>query len=171
MALLKVLKYPDPRLRIKAKEVEQVTPEVQKHVSDMIETMYHDQGGGLAAIQVNIPLRIFTMDFSRDKSNPQVFINPIILEREGKIKEIEGCLSFPGVEVLVERSKRIKVQAMNEHGEVFEREYIDDYPCRCVQHEIDHLDGITFFDRLSSLKRQMIEKKYRNFLKNQTIAE
>ena len=106
------------------------------------------------------------MDASGSQNSPEVFINPVILEKEGTIKEVEGCLSFPGVEVTVERYKKVKLQAMNEHGETFIREYEDNYACRCVQHEIDHLDGITFFDRISPLKRKMAAKKYQSYIKS-----
>ena len=161
MSVLKILKHPDPRLKIKAKKVKEITEEIQQNISDMIETMYHDQGGGLAAIQVGLPIRIFTMDDSGTKSQPKVFINPEIIEREGTMKSIEGCLSFPGIEITVNRAKKIKVLALDRDGNEFTQEYYNDYACRCVQHEIDHLDGITFFDRLSPLKRKMIEKKYK----------
>ena len=165
MSVLKILKYPNPRLKIKAKPVEKITDELRKTIADMFETMHQDNGGGLAATQVDVHLRIFTMDASGSGSKPEVFINPVILEKEGEIKEVEGCLSFPGVEVVVKRAKKIKVQAMDIDGNTFTRVYEDDYACRCVQHEIDHLDGIIFFDRLSPLKRKMVESKYRNSLK------
>ena len=161
MSILKILKYPDPRLKIKAKEVIEINDVIKQNINGMIETMYHDNGGGLAAIQVALPIRIFTMDATSDKSNPQVFFIAVILEKEGSIKETDRCLSFPGVEVTVERAQRIKIQALDKHGNKFTEEYFNDYSCRCVQHEIDHLNGITFFDRISPLKRKMVEKKYK----------
>ena len=160
MAILKVLKHPDPRLKNKAKKVKEITEEIQQNISDMIETMYHDNGGGLAAIQVGLPIRIFTMDDSGTTAQPKVFINPEIIDRQGKMKSTEGCLSFPGIEITIERAKKVKILALDRDGNEFTEEYYDNYACRCVQHEIDHLDGIIFFDRLSPLKRKMIEKKY-----------
>ena len=161
MAILTVLEYPDPRLRNKAKPVQAVDAQTQQQLKDMIETMYHDHGGGLAAIQVAIDKRMFVMDASPEHNQPQCFVNPEIIERDGEIIEEEGCLSFPGVTAKVKRARRVKVRALDIQGKAFEVEYDGTYEARCVQHEIDHLDGIVYFDRLSELKRAMMEKKYK----------
>ncbi len=163
MSILTVLEYPDPRLKIKAKPVATVDKATQQQLKDMIETMYHDHGGGLAATQVAIEKRMFVMDASPEHNQPQCFVNPEIIEREGEIIEEEGCLSFPGVTATVKRSRRIKVKALNIEGKPFEVEYDGDYSARCVQHEIDHLDGIVYFDHLSPLKRKMVEKKFKKY--------
>ena len=160
MTKLKVLKYPHPILKTPTKPVEKITAEIKQQVADMIETMYHENGGGPAANQVGIPLRIFTMDASGTQNQPQVYINPKITQKSGEIKEVEGCLSFPGVEVIVKRAKTVTIEALDLDGNKFTKEFDNDYSARCVQHELDHLDGITFFDRLSPLKRKMVEKKY-----------
>jgi peptide deformylase len=163
MTILTVLEYPDPRLKIKAKPVSTVDAETQQQLKDMIETMYHDHGGGLAATQVAIEKRMFVMDASSAHNNPQCFINPEIIERDGEIIEEEGCLSFPGVVATVKRARHIKVRALDFDGKPFEAVYDGDYSARCVQHEIDHLDGIVYFDRLSPLKRKMVEKKFKKY--------
>lgn len=165
MAILDIIEYPDPRLKIVAGPVAEVTDQTRQQLDDMVETMYHDQGGGLAATQVNIPLRMFVMDASHNKSGLMHFINPEIIEHDGEIEEVEGCLSFPGVSAVVKRWRYVKVRALNYAGEPFELTFDGNYEARCVQHELDHLNGITFFDHLKPLKRQMMEKKLQKYLK------
>ncbi|MFN4148310.1 MAG: peptide deformylase, partial [Rhodocyclaceae bacterium] len=148
MALLPILRYPDPRLHIKAKPVEAVDADIKKLVADMFETMYEAPGIGLAATQVNVHKRLLVLDVSEDKSKPMAFINPEILAREGEHVGEEGCLSVPGIYETVKRSERIKVRALNLEGEPFELE-ADGLLSVCLQHEIDHLDGKVFIEYLS----------------------
>lgn len=158
MAILDILHFPDPRLRNKAKPVAEVDDGVRKLVDDMFETMYQAPGIGLAAIQVNVPLRVVTIDISEERDQPLALINPEILERDGIEEMNEGCLSVPGVYEKVQRADHIRFRALDRDGEPFEME-AQGLLAVCVQHEIDHLDGKLFVDYLSSLKRQRIRKK------------
>ena len=158
MAILDILHFPDPRLRNKAKPVAEVDDGVRKLVDDMFETMYQAPGIGLAAIQVNVPLRLVTIDISEERDQPLALINPEILERDGIEEMNEGCLSVPGVYEKVRRADHIRFRALDRAGEPFEME-AQGLLAVCVQHEIDHLDGKLFVDYLSSLKRQRIRKK------------
>jgi peptide deformylase len=158
MALLSVLQFPDKKLRNKALPVETFDASILKIVDDMFETMYEQGGIGLAAIQVDIKLRIIVIDISEDKKAPLCIINPDIFFREGVQEEFEGCLSFPGVFDKVDRSKVIKLRAQDQHGKTFEIE-ADDILSICIQHEMDHLDGILFVDHLSRLKQERLRKK------------
>jgi len=158
MALLKILHFPDSRLRTKAKSVQQIDSEVQNIVTNMFATMYAAPGIGLAATQVNIPRRIVVIDVSSDKDQPLCLINPKILSIDGQQSTEEGCLSVPGVFEEVQRAELITVQAFNQAGEQFTLT-TDGVLAVCIQHEIDHLNGKLFVDRLSSLKRQRIRKK------------
>ena len=158
MAILDILHFPDPRLRNKAKPVAEVDDGVRKLVDDMFETMYQAPGIGLAAIQVNVPLRVVTIDISEERDQPLALINPEILERDGIEEMNEGCLSVPGVYEKVQRADHIRFRALGRDGEPFEME-AQGLLAVCVQHEIDHLDGKLFVDYLSSLKRQRIRKK------------
>lgn len=158
MATLDILQYPDERLRQRAAPVEQVDERVQRLVDDMLETMYAAPGIGLAAPQVGIAERITVIDISEYKDSPFVLINPAIVARDGTAESEEGCLSIPGVFEKVRRAERVTVRAFDRGGKEFERT-VDDLLAVCVQHEIDHLDGRLFIDRLSLLKRQRIEKR------------
>ena len=168
MALLDILHYPDPRLYNRASAVERVDERARKLVDDMFETMYAAPGIGLAAIQVNEPLRVITIDISEDRSAPICLINPEILDRRGQVELEEGCLSVPGVYEVVPRSEWIRVKALNRSGGSFEME-ADDLLAVCIQHEMDHLDGKLFVDYLSQLKRQRIRKKARKLNKQATL--
>jgi len=159
MALLQILHYPDPRLRTIAKPVSVFGEDIQRIVADMFETMYAAPGIGLAATQVNIARRILVTDISRDGSDPRCFINPQIVESRGVEQMEEGCLSVPDVFENVERAEWVRVQAFDQHGTPFEIE-LDGLLAVCVQHEIDHLDGKLFVDRLSALKRSRIRRKF-----------
>ena len=159
MAILQILHYPDPRLRTVAKPVSVFGDEVQRLVADMLETMYAAPGIGLAATQVNVHKRILVTDTSRDGTDPRCFINPQIIESRGVEQMDEGCLSVPDVFETVERDEWIRVQAFDQFGAPFELE-LDGLLAVCVQHEIDHLDGKLFVDRLSSLKRSRIRRKF-----------
>ncbi|AWB66453.1 peptide deformylase [Saccharobesus litoralis] len=158
MAVLEVLKYPDERLRTVAKAVEQVTPEIQTKVADMIETMYQASGVGLASTQVDIIERIFVADCSDEQNEPLVFINPQITDKRGIRQHEEGCLSFPGVYAKVERADEVTVKALDKDGNEFSMD-ADGLMAICIQHELDHLDGKLFVDYLSPLKRQRIKAK------------
>ena len=158
MALLTILHYPDPRLRQVAKPVAAVDEEIRRLVDDMAETMYAAPGIGLAAVQVNVALRVVVIDLSETRHALQVFINPAILERDGKQVLEEGCLSVPGIFGEVERAQHIRVRALDRDGKPFELE-VQGLLATCIQHEIDHLDGKVFVDYLSRLKQSRIRKK------------
>jgi peptide deformylase len=156
MAILEIKKYPDPILRKKAEEVKEITEEIKKIAQDMIETKRSSQGIGLAAPQVGILKRIIVL---RTENHPQVLVNPEILEKS-KEKEImeEGCLSFPGLYLKIKRAKRVKVEALDEKGEKIKIQ-AEGLPARIFQHEIDHLDGILFIDRLSFWQKLKIKNQ------------
>jgi peptide deformylase len=158
MALLDILHFPDPRLRIKAKPVLAVTDATRRLIKDMLETMYAAPGIGLAATQVGVDERVIVVDVSDDSDEPQAFINPEILTQEGREISQEGCLSVPGVYEDVERAERIRVRALDRHGKQLEFD-ADGLLAVCIQHEIDHLNGKLFVDYLSDLKRQRIRKR------------
>lgn len=158
MALLSILEYPDPRLRICAKPVTTVDAEIRTLVADMLDTMYDAPGIGLAATQVNIHKRVLVVDVSEERSQPMCFINPEILSSEGDVSYEEGCLSVPDVFELVSRAERIKVKALDENGQMMAHD-LDGLLAICVQHEIDHLEGKLFVDYLSNLKRDRLKKK------------
>lgn len=159
MALLEILEFPDPRLRRVSKPVDAVGDDERILAQSMIETMYAARGIGLASTQVNDVRRVFVMDVSDGHNDPQVFFNPEILERDGEQVCEEGCLSIPGVTAEVQRAARVRVKALDAEGQPFEVD-LDGLAAVCIQHEIDHLDGKVFFDRLSPLKRRMMQKKY-----------
>lgn len=158
MSVLQVLTFPDDRLRTVAKPVEAVTPEIQKIVDDMIETMYDEEGIGLAATQVDIHQRIVVIDISENRDQPIVLINPEILEKRGEDGIEEGCLSVPGARALVPRAAEVTVKALDRDGNPFTLE-ADDLLAICIQHELDHLQGKLFVDYLSPLKRKRIQDK------------
>ena len=158
MAILHILHYPDPRLRIKAEPVEQVDDEIRTLANNMLETMYDAPGVGLAAPQVNCNKRLIIIDISENKNDPLSLINPEILKKEDIEKMEEGCLSVPGVYETVQRAAKIRLKALNLEGESIEME-AEGLLAVCIQHEIDHLDGKLFVDYLSEMKRQRIRKK------------
>ena len=162
--LLPILHYPDSRLRTVAKPVEQVDDDVRKMVKDMFETMYDAPGIGLAATQINHHQRIIVIDISEAKNQPLCLINPEIIEKDGEIDWEEGCLSVPNYYECVKRANHIKVRALNEQGESFEIE-AEDLLGVCIQHEIDHLNGVLFVDHLSKLKQRRLKEKRKNLKK------
>ena len=166
MALLNILEYPDPRLRKVAAPVAAVTPEIQKLVRDMAETMYAAPGVGLAATQVDVHKRIIVMDISEARDELRVFINPEIVVADGEAECEEGCLSVPGYYDKVTRAARVTVQAQDATGAFFTLE-AEGLLAVCVQHEIDHLSGKVFVDRLSPLKRARLAARLR---KKQRLA-
>ena len=156
--ILNILKYPDKRLRTIAKPVVSVDETIKQQVKDMFETMYEAPGIGLAATQVNFHKRIIVIDISDQCNEPICLINPEIIEKSGEIEWEEGCLSVPDYYENVIRANDVKVQALNQHGETFELE-ASEMLSVCIQHEIDHLDGILFVDHLSRLKQKRLKKK------------
>lgn len=168
MAKLEILEFPDKRLRTVAKAVDEVDETMRNLVSDMLETMYESRGVGLAATQVNVHQRILVMDVSEDGDQPQCFINPEIIAREGEQMREEGCLSVPGYFAKVQRAEKVTVRALNEKGEVFETD-AEGLMSVCLQHEMDHLDGKLFVDYLSPLKRERLRKKLEKSHKLQAV--
>ena len=166
MALLNILEYPDPRLRKIATAVAAVTPEIQKLVRDMAETMYAAPGVGLAATQVDVHKRVIVIDTSESRDDLRVFINPEIVVVRGEAEREEGCLSVPGYYDKVTRAATIVVRAQDELGNRFELE-ADGLLAVCVQHEMDHLLGKVFVDHLSPLKRARLSARLR---KKQRLA-
>ena len=158
MALLPILRYPDPKLHTKALPVTVTDDTIRRLVADMAETMYEAPGIGLAATQVDVHKRVVVIDVSEDRSALMAFINPEIVERDGEQVCEEGCLSVPGIYEKVTRAERVKVKALNEHGEPFELE-AHGLLAVCIQHEIDHLDGKVFVEYLSPLKLGRIKAK------------
>lgn len=159
MALLSILHYPDKRLHKVAKPVEKVDDRIRKLVADMAETMYAAPGVGLAATQVDVHERVVVIDVSESHDELLVFINPELLwASDGRAIHEEGCLSVPGIYENVERADRVRVRALNEKGEMFERD-CDDLLATCIQHEMDHLRGRVFVEYLSTLKQTRIKTK------------
>ena len=158
MSRLTILEYPDPRLRTRARPVERFDAALGQLIDDMFETMYEAPGIGLAATQVDFHRRLIVMDVSEDRTEPLVFINPEILERDGSVKTEEGCLSVPNIFDDVQRAARIRIRAQDRTGAVLERE-LDGVVAVCLQHEMDHLEGKLFVDYLSDMKRDRIRKK------------
>lgn len=158
MAVLKILEYPDPRLRTRARPVPAVDDAIRRLADDMLETMYAAPGVGLAATQVDVHLRLVVIDVSDSRKEPLVLINPQILEQEGRESSDEGCLSVPGVTEPVERASSIRIRALDRGGQPFELA-AEGLLAVCIQHELDHLEGRLFVDHLSELKRQRIRKK------------
>lgn len=162
MALRDIIILPDKRLRRVSKPVVKIDEEIRALVADMFETMYDAPGIGLAAIQVGVPQRVVTMDLSKreDHAEPEVFINPeIISSSEERSVYEEGCLSIPDVHEDVERPARVKVRYLDLDGKPHEAE-AEGLFATCIQHEIDHLNGVLFVDYLSKLKRDRVLKKF-----------
>jgi len=166
MAIRDIIILPDKQLRLVSKAIETVTPEIRKLADDMFETMYDAPGIGLAAIQVARPLRLITMDLAKRDENgetnpqPRVFINPEILSSSEDVAVYEeGCLSIPEYYEEVERPARVRVRFTDLDGKLHEEDAEGLY-ATCIQHEIDHLNGVLFIDYLSKLKRDRVLKKF-----------
>lgn len=159
MAVLSILRYPDPRLHRVAEPVREVDDRIRQLVRDMAETMYAAPGIGLAATQVDVHLRVVVIDVSEARDQLRVFVNPEIVARsdDSKVYE-EGCLSVPGIYDEVERPDRVTVRALDENGQSFTLE-ADGLLAVCVQHEIDHLNGRVFVQYLSRLKQSRIKTR------------
>jgi len=166
MALLPILEYPDPRLKKVAAPVRQFTPEIQKLVRDMAETMYAAPGVGLAATQVDVHKQVIVIDISDTRDALHVLINPVLLAAEGESECEEGCLSVPGYYDKVTRAATITVRAQNERGDPYELA-ADGLLAVCIQHEMDHLVGKVFVDYLSPLKRARVKGRFK---KKQRLA-
>jgi peptide deformylase len=173
MAVLPIVKYPDPRLREVSKPIGEVTDELRSLVEDMKETMYASEGAGLAAIQVGSPLRLFIVDAflktEDSKAEPFVFCNPEIVSKGGKQDADEGCLSFPGVFVPVSRAARVTVRGTNLEGEPVEMTG-EAILARAFQHEMDHLDGRLIIDHVGRLKRRFIDKKMKRASQEDAVS-
>ena len=154
MAVLPVVKFPHKVLKTRASEVSQITAEDRKLVKNMIDTMYAENGVGLAANQVGVLKRIFVASHDQVKGNEQVYFNPKIVKKEGVVKEFEGCLSVPEFYEPVKRAKKVWMRAMNPEGKTVEVK-AEGLLSRIFQHEIDHLDGILFIDRLGLIKSKL----------------
>ncbi|RYF32738.1 MAG: peptide deformylase [Comamonadaceae bacterium] len=159
MALLPILCYPDPRLHTVARPVREVDDRIRRLVADMLETMYDAQGIGLAATQVDVHERVVVIDTSEERNRPLVMVNPEVTwsSSETQVND-EGCLSVPGIYDGVERPSRVRVRALDEHGQSREIE-AEGLLAVCVQHEMDHLLGKVFVEYLSPLKRNRIKTK------------
>ena len=165
MTLRRILLLGENVLRVPGEEVVDFDHELRSLVNDMFETMYHAEGIGLAAPQIGVSLRVCVVDVrDEDGGEPQrlALVNPIISEHSKKTdKAPEGCLSIPGLEEVVTRAARVTVRGFDPDGEPVEIE-VGGLPSRALQHEIDHLDGVLFIDRVSPLKRRMLLKKWKN---------
>ncbi len=160
MAILNILKYPDPKLHTIAKSVEMVDDEVRTFIDNMAETMYQAPGIGLAATQVDVHRRIIVIDISEDRNNLKVFINPRLTKTEGVADHEEGCLSVPGIFDTVTRAEKITVDALDRDGNIFSLN-AEGLLAVCIQHEMDHLEGKVFVEYLSQLKQTRIRTKMR----------
>ena len=159
MAKLTILEFPDQRLRTIAKPVTIFDTKLQQLVDDMLETMYHANGIGLAATQIDVHLQIIVMDLSEQKDAPMVFINPSVTTIDSALGSYdEGCLSVPGFYETIERPSKVLIKAQDQQGEPFTME-ADQLLAVCIQHEMDHLNGKLFVDYLSKLKRNRIRNK------------
>lgn len=172
MSIRPLVIIPDPKLRLVSEPVKEITQEIRQLAEDMLETMYDAPGVGLAAIQIGVPLRMVTMDVSKseEERQPMVLINPEITwaSEEKRVYE-EGCLSIPEYYEEVERPDRVRFRYMNLNGEVIEQD-ADDLLATCVQHEIDHLNGVLFIDYLSKLKRDRVLTKFKKAAKREASA-
>ena len=167
MALREVLQFPDPRLKKISQPVDEITDAIRELTRDMFEVMYDEPGIGLAAPQVGEAIRLFVIDTEWNEEdaerNPQVMINPEFIQSEGKIIWEEGCLSVPEYTADVERSARVTIRAMDLDGKEIVEE-AEGLRAVCLQHELDHLDGKLFIDRISRLKRGLYVKKRKKLL-------
>ncbi len=149
----------DPVLRAPSRPVETIDAEVRTLIDDMIETMHAYDGIGLAAPQVGVPIRVFVYDVREPEVEPGVLINPEVVESAGLVKESEGCLSIPNLTEIVERASDVVVRGLDRNGEETTIT-ASGLLSRCLQHEIDHLDGVLFIDRVSPLKRRLLLGKW-----------
>jgi peptide deformylase len=168
MTIRKILTYPAPVLREKAEKIEEFDDALRELAQDMVETMYHAQGVGLAGNQIGIARQIVVVDTSSEEENPTniVLINPVISDGEGQIPDQEGCLSVVEYSAKVDRFQKIRITAQDPEGKKIDF-IAEDHFARIIQHEVDHLHGKLFIDRISSLKRGLYKKKLKKILKRQ----
>jgi peptide deformylase len=162
MAIRDIIKLPDPALRLVSKPVDKVTAEIRALMDDMLETMYAAPGIGLAAVQIGVPSRVVTIDLAKEGEPraPQFFINPeVVWESEALADYEEGCLSIPEFFELVTRPAEVRIRYLDRNGEPLER-HCTGVLATCIQHEIDHLNGVLFIDHISKLKRDRVIKKF-----------
>ena len=173
MALRHVLQFPDPRLKTVSEPISEVTDEIRELARDMCDVMYDEPGIGLAAPQVGEAIRLIVVDTEWTEEDaersPLVLLNPEIVEREGKVTWTEGCLSVPDFTADVERAARVKLRALDLDLEPVEID-AEDLQAVCFQHEIDHLDGVLFIDRISRLKRSLYVQKRKKALREEAEA-
>lgn len=174
MALREIRKFPDPVLRKKTDRVEKIDTSLERLIDDMIETMHAAPGVGLAANQVGVPLQLAVIDVTTREDREQgrrrpiiVIINPEMVAMEGSVVEEEGCLSIPEYADMVKRAAKVKVRAQDRTGKVFEIE-AEGLLAKALQHEIDHLNGLLFVDRLSPLKKSIFKRRYKKLAVEKT---
>ena len=172
MAILEVLQFPDPRLRRVSEPVREVTDEIRRLADDMLETMYDEPGVGLAAPQVGYAIRLIVVDTDWTEENvdrkPTVLINPELRAASGQLTWTEGCLSVPDFTADVERAERVELSARGLDGETIVEE-VEGLRAVCFQHEIDHIEGILFLDRLSLLKRNLYVQKRKKLHRSEDL--
>ena len=166
MALLNLVDESNPALRTPTQPITDFGESFQQTVDDLLETMYHVNGAGLAATQVGLGIRVAVIDVTSDHSQPLVLVNPEIIETAKEQSMEMGCLSLPGHWAAVKRAGWVKIRAQDRHGEFYEMEG-EGILAEAFQHEIDHLDGILFIDKLSSLKQKMVRQRAKKFMKKQ----
>ncbi len=161
-----IVTYPNPVLAKKAAPIVEITDEIRALAAEMIEIMYADKGIGLAAPQVAESIRLITVDLSgpEKREDPRVFVNPVLSNLEGEVESEEGCLSVVGYRSTVIRAERLHLSAQDLDGNVVEMD-ADDLMAICLQHEVDHLNGVLFIDKISKLKRTLYERKLKKWLK------
>ncbi|UCC73336.1 MAG: peptide deformylase [Gemmatimonadota bacterium] len=164
--MLEIRLLGDPVLRQLAVEVDEIDDHLRRFAEEMFETMYSAEGIGLAAPQVGVSRRLFVMDIQDGEAEPRAVVNPVIVERSGSERGEEGCLSLPGLVGAVERSAQIVMEGLDLDGNPLRIE-ASDLLARCILHEIDHLDGILFIDRLSPIKRRMLLSKWKKLQKEE----
>lgn len=164
-----VLTYPNPVLAQKSADVDEITQEIRDLAEEMTQLMYENRGIGLAAPQVGESLRLVTIDLSGpdERTELMVLVNPVILSKEGRILDEEGCLSVPNLRAKVERADKVRVKAKNLEGEEVNLD-AEGLMAICLQHELDHLDGVLFIDRISRLKRGMYDAKIKKWAQRKT---
>ena len=169
MIELEILQFPDERLHRKAEIIETIDENLKELAQAMLEKMYATEVVGLAATQVGVLRRLIVMDISQEQNSPWVLINPEVIDAKGEITEQEGCLSLPGLYADVTRAEKVKIRASTLEGQVIEKEW-DGLLAKCIQHEIDHLEGILFIQRLSPLKQSRLKAKFLKMKKKEKMS-
>ena len=162
---MKIVHYPHPALRHPARPVSAITRQLNVHIGEMMEAMYEARGLGLAAPQVALPYQLLVMNVSGDpgkKELEEVYFNPVIVERKGTVEDEEGCLSFPGLYQKIRRAKTVKIQAYDTKGQLIEK-VVHDLEARAWQHEIDHLNGVLFIDKMGPLAKLLARGSVKQF--------